>query len=142
MSQIIQIIQTEQERTNDSRNLIHLYQEGSFYRAYNWSAWLCHRFINQFKVTHKSLKGIEGSVLFIGFPVTSIDRFFPGYQINDVGDKAKDILLPSETVPDDMDLDMMQTDYVTWRDSIPLSVSNEKRKELLDRTPQMILIRL
>lgn len=40
MSQIKQILQTENDRSDDNRNVIHLYQEGTFYRAYNWSAWL------------------------------------------------------------------------------------------------------
>ncbi|MBQ0048439.1 MAG: hypothetical protein KBT33_13210 [Prevotellaceae bacterium] len=74
MSQIKQILQTENDRSDDNRNVIHLYQEGTFYRAYNWSAWLCHRYINQFKVTHRHFNSIEKSVLFVGFPVTSIGK--------------------------------------------------------------------
>lgn len=38
MSQIVQIVQTEKDRSEVMRNVIHLYQEGTFYRAYNWSA--------------------------------------------------------------------------------------------------------
>lgn len=52
------IIAKEVERTSDDRMVVHLYQEGSFYRAYEWSAWLCHRYINQFKVTHRHFKSI------------------------------------------------------------------------------------
>jgi len=129
MSQIIQIIQTERERTADNRAVIHLYQEGTFYRAYNWSAWLCHRFVSQFKVTHKELKNIEGTVLFVGFPVSSFDKFFPDTSLVEVGDKAKDIRLSAASVPDEMTLEIMTTDYETWRSSIPLTVSNEKQKE-------------
>lgn len=95
MSQIIQILQTEQERSDENRNVIHLYQEGTFYRTYNWSAWLCHRYIHQFKVTHKNLKGIEDSVLFIGFPLTSLEKYFGNCEILEAAEKSKDILLPS-----------------------------------------------
>lgn len=52
--QLKEILSIEENHTEDSRAVIHLFQEGSFYRAYEWSAWLCHRFINQFKVTHRN----------------------------------------------------------------------------------------
>lgn len=43
-----EIIKKEAERTSDDRMVLHFYQEGSFYRAYEWSAWLAHRFIKNF----------------------------------------------------------------------------------------------
>ncbi len=129
MSQIIQIVQTEKERSEVTRNVIHLYQEGTFYRAYNWSAWLCHRFIQQFKVTHKNLKGIEDSVLFVGFPLTSLEKYFGDYPRQEVGEKAIDVLLPTNMVPEDMVIEMMSTDYEVWKSSIPLTISNAKQKE-------------
>lgn len=73
--QLKEILSIEENRTEDSRGVIHLFQEGSFYRAYDWSAWLCHRFINQFKVTHRHFKNIEQAVLFVGFPVTSLSKY-------------------------------------------------------------------
>ena len=53
--QLKEILSIEENRTEDSRGVIHLFQEGTFYRAYEWSAWLCHRYVHQFKVTHKLL---------------------------------------------------------------------------------------
>ena len=38
---------------------IHLFQEGSFYRAYVWSAWLVCRYIHEFKVTHRIMAKID-----------------------------------------------------------------------------------
>lgn len=38
MSQIIQIIEMEQQRAEDNRAVIHLHKDGAFWRAYNWSA--------------------------------------------------------------------------------------------------------
>lgn len=73
--QLKEILSIEENRTEDSKCVIHLFQEGSFYRAYEWSAWLCHRFINQFKVTHRRFKSIEHSVLFVGFPVASLEKY-------------------------------------------------------------------
>lgn len=74
MAQISEILTLEKDRTDSS---IHLFQEGSFFRAYEWSAWLCCWFISQFKVTHRKLKNIESSVVFVGFPVASLEKFTP-----------------------------------------------------------------
>lgn len=68
--QLKEILAIESNRTEDSKCVIHLFQEGSFYRAYEWSAWLAHRFIKNFKVTHKKMKDVENPVAYIGFPVT------------------------------------------------------------------------
>ena len=40
------------------QRVIHLFQEGSFYRAYEWSAWLMYRYFHEFKVTHRRMKGL------------------------------------------------------------------------------------
>lgn len=129
MAQIKDILKIESERTEENRLLIHLFQEGSFYRAYEWSAWLCHRFVSQFKVTHKKLKSIEPSVLFVGFPVTSLDKYFASMPMGDAGEKEKDVLLPVDTLPEGMSLDIMHTDFETWKASIPLSEPNTQSKE-------------
>lgn len=38
--QLKEILSIEENRTEGSRGVIHLFQEGTFYRAYEWSAWL------------------------------------------------------------------------------------------------------
>ena len=41
MAQLADILQQERERdTADKWGIIHLYKTGSFYSAYEWSAWL------------------------------------------------------------------------------------------------------
>lgn len=129
MAQIKQILQIESERSEENRNVVHLFQEGTFYRAYNWSAWLCHRFVQQFKVTHKQLKGIDESVLFVGFPVSSIERYFGTCTMHDVDEKSKDVYLLTDIVSQDMDINIMKTDFGNWKSSIPLTISKTKVKE-------------
>ena len=50
MAQIKERLEIENHRTNDWTT-IYLFAEGLFYRAYEWSAWLCCRYVNEFKVT-------------------------------------------------------------------------------------------
>lgn len=52
MAKLSEILTAEKQRQDAAARLvIHLYQEGSFLRAYEWSAWLCCRYLNSFKVT-------------------------------------------------------------------------------------------
>ena len=89
MATIKEILEFEVTREGDDMHRsIHLFQEGSFYRAYEWSAWLVCRYIHEFKVTHRRLKGIEQSVILIGFPLTSLSKWFgDNIERHDVSDK-------------------------------------------------------
>ena len=42
--------------TVEQCRMIRLYAEGTFYRAYEWSAWLCVRYIQDFKATKRKFK--------------------------------------------------------------------------------------
>ena len=78
MAQLIDILKIERERTDDNRNIVNLFQEGSFYRAYEWSAWLCNRFIKDFKVTNKNLKNIEIQTKFGIYSLKGLFLHSPG----------------------------------------------------------------
>ena len=78
MATIKEIMEIEGAReTAEDWRRIHLFQEGSFYRAYEVSAWLCHTYVSQFKVTHRHVKGVEQSICFIGFPLLSLEKRTP-----------------------------------------------------------------
>ena len=51
MAVIKEIAEQEKQRmASGIRNELHLYREGTFLRAYEWSAWLACRFLHDFKV--------------------------------------------------------------------------------------------
>ena len=55
MSQLKEILEKEKDRGSMGQcGVIHLFREGTFYRAYEWSAWLCVRYFAELKVTHRS----------------------------------------------------------------------------------------
>ena len=65
MAGIKDILEIEKDRkTLEDWRKLHLFQEGSFYRAYEVSAWLCHKYIHPFKVTHRHVKGVDQSIAF------------------------------------------------------------------------------
>lgn len=51
---------------------VHLHKEGTFLRAYDWSPWLCCRYLHEFKVNKRAFKGIDEPVAYIGFPETNL----------------------------------------------------------------------
>ena len=54
---------------------IYLYSEGAFYKAYQKSAWLLCTRVHPFKVSARLLKGLDGPLLSVGFPKSSLDKF-------------------------------------------------------------------
>ena len=68
------------------RGVIHLHREGSFFRAYELSAYLSCRFLHEFKVNKRAFNGIEKPVAYIGFPETSLDKWMPeGAELKEIG---------------------------------------------------------
>lgn len=78
-----------------------------------------HRYVHQFKVTHKLFWNIESSVLFVGFPVTSLPKYVQeGTSVFDVDEKCKDLVLADDVIPEGMTVDVMKTDYEAWKASV------------------------
>ena len=128
--QLKEVFSKEQSRKEvvDYRT-IHLIPEGTFYRAYEWSAWLCHRYVSQFKPTHRLLKNTEDSVVFVGFPMTSLERHIPeGATVTEQEDKTIALIL-AETVFGETTTEQLQTDFANWKKSVPL-VKSKTNSEL------------
>ena len=136
--QLKEVFSKEQSRKEvvDYRT-IHLIPEGTFYRAYEWSAWLCHRYVSQFKPTHRLLKNTEDSVVFVGFPMTSLERHIPeGATIAEQEDKTIALIL-AETVFGETTTEQLQTDFANWKKSIPLVKSKEQGTKNQDKNVQV-----
>ena len=57
------IIEMEaRELAEGQRNILHLHQEGTFLRAYEWSAFLACRYLHEFKATKRVYNGIDQPV--------------------------------------------------------------------------------
>ena len=118
MAAIKEILEFEDDRNDrEMQRVIHLFQEGSFYRAYEWSAWLMCKFFHDFKVTHRHMKGIEQSVALIGFPVTSLSKWLPQdiERHDDVSDKHIILTLAEDTLADLGDARKMSVEFDAWK---------------------------
>ena len=137
--QLKEVFSKEQSRKEvvDYRT-IYLILEGTFYRAYEWSAWLCHRYVSQFKPTHRLLKNTEDSVVFVGFPMTSLERHIPnGATVTELEDKTIALLLAENVFGDEVNIEQLQTDFANWKKSIPLVKSKEQGTKNQDKNVQV-----
>jgi len=124
MAAITEILEFEDDRNDrEMQRVIHLFQEGSFYRAYEWSAWLMCRCLHEFKVTHRRMKGIEQSVTLIGFPVTSLSKWVTQYiGRHDVSDKHIILTLPEDAVTDMADEGKAAESFAEWKSNQPIVI--------------------
>ena len=113
---------------------VFLHKEGTFYRAYEWSAWLFVRYIGQLKVTRVNVKdGGEGAV-FVGFPVQSLPKFVPEeYAVRDEGEKCVVVELPDDVFGGEPDIERLKEDFANWKSSVPQPVKRASmRQDLKD----------
>ena len=123
MAKLTEILDSEKQRTTpESYREVKLWPDGSFFRAYEWSAWLCVRYIRQFKVTRRNIKSVNTDMLFVGFPKTSLDKFKPdGSEV--IVREGKDeicLLLPESLVKAD-EGSSLEEQFSNWRTTIPLT---------------------
>ncbi len=129
MAQLKDIIEVENSRNGDTTS-IHLFAEGMFYRAYEWSAWLCCRYVNEFKVTRRELKNGGGSVVFIGFPVTSLSKFLPeGVDVEQ--DEGRVTLRLPQGSHAELEDGTAAEAFANWKNSIP-AVPQQRKTNFRD----------
>lgn len=113
-------------------NAVYLYAEGAFYHAYEWSAWLCCRYVKEFKTIRRESKGDETEhVVFIGLPVGNIESYFPANAWN-VTYIGKDIVtaVPGELLPEESDFEALRKDFTNWKNSVPKAPSRKNNASL------------
>lgn len=102
---------------------LHLHREGTFIRAYDWSAWLACKYLHDFKVNKRTFKGIDEPVVYIGFPETSLEKWIPEGAVQRLEDeKYLVITLPELMITDTYE--MMSDSYAEWKEALPLTESN------------------
>lgn len=142
MAKISEILTIEKERSAPSQwNIIHLFKEGGFYRAYEWSAWLVVAVTyndevrkqtddrKPLNVTHKQVKNGDDTFVFVGFPLKSVDKFIPDkMSFTPVSDTQIDVLisLPMPADGADMTFDILNDAFVAWKASYPVQLPKER----------------
>ncbi len=104
---------------DNSRQVIKLYKEGIFYKAYEYSAFLFVKHIKAYQVKHKYSVQLKKDLVSIGFPMTSFSSLpIPeSFSVNDFGD-LKELSLSEEA------LDLLA--FEQWKGQVPVKVQGAK----------------
>lgn len=107
-------------RTADDHRVIHFSMEGTFYRAYEWSAWLAVRFIGELKVTKRFSKAVNGEIVFVGFPVGSVQKFTPEGIMPMIFEDGKllTMVIPAERFGQDETVEKLKEEFLSWKNGV------------------------
>ncbi len=156
MAKLADILQQERERdTAEQWGIIHLYKTGSFYSAYEWSAWLIAviTFNDEVRmqtkdrkplaVTRIPMKDSDETFCRVGFPLKSIEKYIPNrLDFNSEDDKhiIITVALPQPTEGTEVTYDRLVEAVEKWKDAQPLKQPKNKKdsdpKEDTDRQPK------
>lgn len=125
---MVEIAEMETQRVvSGVKNEIHLWLDGKFLRAYEWSAWLSFRLMHDFKVNKRRLKGRDEPVAYIGFPESSMSKWLPEGMVHQVVSENHLVLTVGDAVMQQLG-DDSDAEYAAWHESIPLTETREREK--------------
>ena len=134
-----EIVESE-KRNSDNLYDIHFYMEGSFWRAYEWSAYLSRIFpstLNEeerLKPIKKVTKECEDGYVQVGLQLPSFDKYFPNISTDEVIFEMLDkhIVIHAKKFFSDNDFSSYETLLREWKESIKLSDKEKKKnREML-----------
>lgn len=129
MADLKDILQSEAQRETDEVGCIYLYLEGTFWRAYEWSAWLFTRYVKEFRLTHRQSRNIEQSFVLLGFPATTLVRLEQeGVTVEHLDEKKLLIRVRPDQLAADMDGQNYAEVLEQWKSTIPIVESQTLRK--------------
>ena len=151
MAKLADILQQERERdTSEQWGIIHLYKTGSFYSAYEWSAWLIvaityndrvrkeTRDRKPLKESKKALATTGEEFCFVGFPIKSVEKFIPTrLNFESVEDKhiVITIELPTPHDGSEVTYERLHEAFTKWKAGIPLSTKEDTIDENGNKRP-------
>ena len=116
MAKIQEILEIEGKRTTaELKRQIHFFPNGKFYSAYEWSAWLCVRYIHQFKVVKRDVKSNQSFFLIVGFPKESLEKYtIEDSKVEFLTDESVLVTLSEALVKPDKEDGTLEEDYQNW----------------------------
>lgn len=125
----------EVEKRNNSEELydIHLYLENDWWRAYEWSAYLCHIYPNELdknnklKATHKDSKNFENGIVLVGLKLSSFEKYLPNVFISNIDDKHIVINIKDKITDIEFSIEKYQNTLDEWKRSLPYSKTDKAK---------------
>lgn len=143
----IEEILDSEKRNEDNLYDIHFYMEGSFWRAYEWSAYLSKHFPSELtederlKPTKKITKTCKDWYVHIGLPLSSFEKYFPDVLNNNEMFRMenKHIIIHSKSFFVNEDFSNYEEILTEWKSNIKLSDKEKKKnKEIKNESYNII----
>lgn len=101
---------------------VHLFVDGTFLRAYEYSAWFYVSYFTKLKVTRKKVKNSDDTFVYIGFPQTSLAKYTPeNSDVEQIDEKHYIIHFPETIYADGFDIEHLERNFENWKQAIPPS---------------------
>ena len=143
MAKLADILPIERDRQEPEKwNVIHLFKTGTFYSAYEWSAWLTAvisfndevrmqtRERQPLAVTRNTIASAEGETFCkVGFPIRSVDKFIPNrtdFTPIDDSHLTITIALPQPTDGSEVTYERLSEAFEKWKESQPIKKPKDK----------------
>ena len=143
MAKLADILPIERDRQEPEKwNVIHLFKTGTFYSAYEWSAWLTAvisfndevrmqtRERQPLAVTRNTIASADGETFCkIGFPIRSVDKFIPNrtdFTPIDDSHLTITIALPQPTDGSEVTYERLSEAFEKWKESQPIKKPKDK----------------
>lgn len=133
---IAEIVEIESNRNSPEQfAVVHLIKEqGGFYRAHDWSAWLMTNFPVSdvpLQISAKKLK--DGYIeAWVGFPVTSLGKYVPesgNITFTPINDNQIDITIPLPDEYKDAEFDTLRAAVDDWKGQLPINAGKKQKRE-------------
>lgn len=125
------------KETRNSENelyQIHFYQEGDWWRAYEWSSYLVAQFPNaleekdKLKPIRRSYKENEDGIIFVGLKASSFEKYLPNMKYNVIEDKHMIVDVSNIDLPI-FNINNYSTILYEWKNKYPFKETREKKEE-------------
>ncbi len=144
MAKLADILTIERDRQEQEKwGMIHLFKTGSFYTAYEWSAWLTSVISYNDEVRKQSKTRMpltvtrnkiattgEETFCKVGFPLKSVDKFIPlrtGFEPIDDSHIIITIELPQPTDGSKITYERLVEAVDKWKEAQPIKTTKEKK---------------
>ena len=144
MAKLTDILTIERDRHEPEKwGVIHLFKTGSFYTAYEWSAWLTavisyndevrkhSKTRMPLAVTRNAIASSEGETFCkVGFPLKSVEKFIPqrtNFEAIDDNHLIITISLPQPTDGSEITYERLAEAVEKWKEAQPVKVTKEKK---------------
>lgn len=103
------------ELEESNRDSIYLHLEGTFYKAYERSAFAFHTRVREFRVLRKESKTLGRDILYLGFPQVALERNAQSLLLTEFGEKVFRAVLPKP---------LDENEFLAWRDAQEVEIAS------------------